>query len=93
MDAAEIKKRLDRADENVEARLKERRAVDRSVLGFLIVGAFVLAVVGLFIFVIVCPTGSCEKQADFLFRLLSSVLLPVVTLVLGYYFGTEKVRP
>lgn len=32
-----------------------------------------------------------EKPMEFLFRIISSVMLPVVTLVLGYYFGKEQV--
>ena len=31
-----------------------------------------------------------EKPMDILFRIISSVMLPVVTLVLGYYFGKEQ---
>ena len=31
-----------------------------------------------------------EDAAKFLTAILSSVLLPVVTLVIGYYFGKEK---
>ena len=92
VDTARIKELLDRADANVESRLRVQRAADRSVLGLLIVGTFVLTIVGLFAFVILCPPGAWEKQAEFLSRVLSSVLLPVVTLVLGYYFGTEKAK-
>ena len=30
------------------------------------------------------------EPAKFLMTILSSVMLPVVTLVIGYYFGSEK---
>ena len=74
------------------------------VLPTVIVGAFVLAIVLLFAFVFIfggnpptCTVIPCnaldwEKPAEFLFKVLSSILLPVVTLVLGYYFGTEKAK-
>lgn len=31
-----------------------------------------------------------KEPAEFLLKMLSSVLLPVVTLVIGYFFGKEK---
>lgn len=41
-----------------------------------------------------CKAKSCaglwEGPAKFLLTIISSVMLPVVTLVLGYNFGTEK---
>ena len=102
--AARIANVLSQAEGNIDAILKERQAKDRSYISYLIVGAFVLAVIVLFVFVYkiggnppACETPPCpaldwEKPAEFLFKVLSSVMLPVVTLVLGYYFGTEKAK-
>ena len=89
----EIVDLLSQAEGNVEQQLKQRQAADRSIIGLLIIGALVIAITVLFIFVL--STGASntwEKPAEFLFKVLSSVLLPVVTLVLGYYFGTEKAK-
>jgi uncharacterized membrane protein len=67
---------------------------DRSLIARLIVYAFV----GLVGFVVIVLTiaiffkdwKELEDAAKFLTAILSSVLLPVVTLVIGYYFGKEK---
>ena len=102
--AARIANLLSRADGNIDEKLKERQAKDRSYISYLIVGAFVVAIIIMFVFVLMsagdaksctsapCPPAAWEKPAEFLFKVLSSVLLPVVTLVLGYYFGTEKAK-
>lgn len=48
------------------------------------------------VFMIPCATGSetgCtawKEPADYLFRLISTAVIPIVTLVLGYYFGSES---
>lgn len=60
-------------------------------------GAVFLLVLGDMLFTAECKDGQsgCDPQrwkepATFLLGIVSSVLLPVVTLVLGYYFGKEK---
>jgi len=60
----------------------------------LIVHVFAWLMVGL---VVAVAVGTADKgweywkdAAEFLVKTLSSVLLPVVTLVIGYYFGKEK---
>jgi hypothetical protein len=69
-----------------------------------IIWAFVVAIGSIFILVIGgllfgaecgegqvdCDPARWESPATFLLGIVSSVLLPVVTLVLGYYFGKEK---
>jgi len=74
---------------------QRRQLDDRSLIAKLIVYAFV----GLIGFVVLILAAALfyfkdwkpiEEAAKFLVAILSSVLLPVVTLVIGYYFGKEK---
>ena len=85
------------ADEEIE----RQNSADRSKIANVIVGAFVVAIGLLFVFVIggVWFTTGCSAEiakcgwggaAEFMLKALTTVLLPVVTLVLGYYFGTAK---
>ena len=46
-----------------------------------------IAAVYLFLFVKAVVTGAWEASAQTSVEILKSVILPVVTLVLGYYFG------
>lgn len=73
---------------------QRQQADDRSHIAKLIVWAFVV-LVG----VVVLAAGAgtyflgwdkLVEPAKFLMALLGSVMLPVVTLVIGYYFGKEK---
>ena len=66
-----------------------RQTRDRSVIGISVVLFFLLTTTALVSFVLV--ESNWSSKAEFLATILSSVLLPVVTLVLGYYFGTEKI--
>ena len=83
----ESKKALDES-------IKRQQADDRSHIAKLIVWAFVILVA----WVIIATTFGAyyfdwvrlTEPAKFLLTILSSVMLPVVTLVIGYYFGTEK---
>jgi len=79
----------------LEDRSKRLQADDRSHIAKLIVWAFV----GLMAFVVVTVVAGVayfgdwngiSEPAKFLMAILSSVMLPVVTLVIGYYFGKEK---
>ena len=84
----------------MEANIEERSTIDRSLIGKSVVLTFVSTIIGLFVFVLLSAVffdggnthPTWERPAEFLLRVLSSVLLPVVTLVIGYYFGTEKVK-
>ena len=65
------------------------QADDRSFIAKLIVWAFVLMVGVLMIATIYYKWSEWKDSATFLGGIVSSVMLPVVTLVLGYYFGKE----
>jgi hypothetical protein len=80
-------------DETVSDYIKRQRADDQSRIAWVIIWAFVAAIAGIFISVLISQLrGSADwkEPAEFLIATVSSVLLPVVTLVLGYYFGKEK---
>ena len=78
-----------------EENLRRLQADDRSHIAKLIVWAFVIlmAVVVLAISIATVAQSDWSKisePAKFLMSILSSVMLPVVTLVIGHYFGKEK---
>ncbi len=70
---------------------------DRSAIGRWIVGVFLVVVVVLVLYVLVGPLvyswDLIRTPAEHAATTLGSVLLPVVTLVLGYYFGTGDNPP
>lgn len=97
-----LESEVEAVDEQTERYLKRRRALDRSLIGWLIIGAFVASLALIFLLVMLnlgpapgCTGAACDAQrwkepAEFLLTIVSSVMLPVVTLVLGYYFGKDE---
>ena len=87
-------------DESADDLIKQQRANDQSKIALTIVLAFVGMIVAIFLIVAFnlesiqgcedCNQGRWQEPAKFLLGMVSSVMLPVVTLVLGYYFGSEK---
>ncbi|MFQ5776039.1 MAG: hypothetical protein ACE5GS_16080 [Kiloniellaceae bacterium] len=76
------------ADDYIARLLSE----DRSRIAKLIVWLFLIACLGTLGFIVVSvlwSVGGWEIGAERMATILSSVILPVVTLVIGYYFGTE----
>jgi hypothetical protein len=83
-----------RAIEDWRQRQQERQQDDRSLIAKIIVWAFVL-LMGVVILIVAVGTlligwDKLSEPAKFLMSILGSVMLPVVTLVIGYYFGKEK---
>jgi cation transport ATPase len=83
-----------RAVEDWRQRQQERQQDDRSLIAKIIVWAFVL-LMGVVILIVAVGTlligwDKLSEPAKFLMSILGSVMLPVVTLVIGYYFGKEK---
>jgi uncharacterized membrane protein len=74
---------------------QRRQQDDRSLIAKLIVYAFV-GLIGVVVLILAAALfyfkdwKPVEEAAKFLVAILGSVLLPVVTLVIGYYFGKEK---
>jgi hypothetical protein len=77
-----------------QQRQQERQQDDRSLIAKIIVWAFV-ALMGVVVVIVAYGTlaigwDKMSEPAKFLLSILGSVMLPVVTLVIGYYFGKEK---
>lgn len=82
-------------EEKVGDHIKRQRARDQSRIAWVIIWTFVVAIGGIFLLVLgylltAGAAGGWKEPGQFLVSIVSSVLLPVVTLVLGYYFGKEK---
>ena len=87
---AEAARALDESDAQIEAYARRRRTKDRSFIAYLVVGTFVLLILMMAIRVMLVEDWSKDKEPlEYLLTVLSSVLLPVVTLVIGHYFGKE----
>lgn len=84
---------LESAERSFEDFLRGQKEQDRSRLAWLIIGVFVFLIAWLVIAVSVATYWwdwkSIEEPAKFLMAILSSVLLPVVTLVIGHYFSNK----
>ena len=101
---AEIRKSLSAAETRIAEQRESssdeetrRRGRDRSQIARLIVWLFAVAVV--LVLVALPALAFTIKDGEFwnrvverLVTFVASVLLPVVTLVIGYYFGTEQLR-
>ena len=70
---------------------------DRSAIGRWVVAVFLAVVVVLLLYVLggslIYNWDSIKTPAEYASTTIGSVLLPVVTLVLGYYFGTGDKPP
>ena len=70
---------------------------DRSVIGRWVVVVFLAVIVLLLLYVLVGTLifgwSEIQTPAEYASTTIGSVLLPVVTLVLGYYFGASQTPP
>lgn len=87
-------KNVEQGQKALEAYGQRLQQDDRSRIAKLIVYAFV-ALIGIVVAVVAAGTAFQGwtlwlEPSKFFLGILSSVLLPVVTLVIGYYFGKEK---
>jgi len=101
---ASIQSENDVVEKEFDDYLKRKHAKAQSGIAWLIVIAFVVFIVAIFCFIFfnIGPVEGCvpsdtvtcaskwKAPAEFLSGIVSSVMLPIVTLVLGYYFGTEQ---
>jgi uncharacterized membrane protein len=92
---AATEKNVEQGQKAIEEYTQRRQQDDRSLIAKLIVYAFVGMI--FFVVAVLCVAlfyfrswSAIEEPAKFLVAILSSVLLPVVTLVIGYYFGKDK---
>lgn len=82
-------------EESVEDQLRRLQAQDRSRIAKLIVWLFALSCGAALLFVIASvwwKVAGWTDGAEQVITILSSIILPVVTLVIGYYFGSEQNR-
>jgi uncharacterized membrane protein len=87
----DVKRAIDEGDAEVDAHARRRRSVDRSFIAYLVVGTFVLIIVMMAVRIMFVQDWAKDKEPlEYLLTVLSSVLLPVVTLVIGHYFGKES---
>lgn len=86
---------LEQSSQAVEDQNRRLQADDRSHIAKLIVRVFVV-LVALLVLSVIAGVGyfsdwdKVSEPAKFLSSILSSVMLPVVTLVIGYYFGKDR---
>lgn len=78
----------------LQDRLQRQQADDRSLIAKIIVWAFII-LMGVVVLAAIIATfylgwDKFVEPGKFLMGILGSVMLPVVTLVIGYYFGKEK---
>lgn len=70
---------------------------DRSVIGRWVIAVFLAVVVAILVYVLAGSLflgwDAIKTPAEYASTTVGSVLLPVVTLVLGYYFGTGDRPP
>lgn len=89
---AAIRSTLTEAQESVEDYMARLQGEDRSRIAKLIVWLFVVACIGALGFIALAAlfgVAQWDAGAERMITILSSIILPVVTLVIGYYFGSE----
>jgi hypothetical protein len=97
--------KLDSAFQQVAAENSRRLGRDRSWIATTIIFTYGLAILGVIVFIILSApscsdaTAGCaaastvwDRQAALLHDLVVTAVLPIVTLMLGFYFGTENAR-
>lgn len=90
---AAAEKRLAETKQASESYASRRQARDRSFIANLVVITFVFLIAVIALVVLFRDWSEVKDPAEFVLKLMSSVLLPVVTLVIGYYFGKSKEGP
>jgi len=83
-------KKLTETKQASESYAARRQARDRSFIANLVVITFVFLIAVIAIVVLFRDWSEVQEPAEFVAKLMSSVLLPVVTLVIGYYFGKSR---
>ena len=83
---------LDNIDDTVEEFAARKQATDRSRIAIIIVILFAVCLILLIALVLVGAISGLawNAAADFILDIVKTMVLPVVTLVLGFYFGSAK---
>lgn len=86
-------KTVAQAGEALKNRTERQLEDDRSLIAksiiFVFVGLIVWVVLAVSVGVAFMSWDAISEPAKFMIAILSSVMLPVVTLVIGYYFGSR----
>ena len=105
IDSAEMQvSDMDAALESAEEKRKNLQASDRSKIGKIIIYVYAGTIAGIFLYIIasfVMPYIECnvscsdiiknwKEYAEFLADVVTVSVVPIVTLVIGFYFGSEK---
>jgi len=93
---ADIKATEQQAQESAQAvrdKVARQQADDRSLIArvvvFSFVGLVVIAVVAAIVGAYLFDWNDLVEPGKFVMAILGSIMLPVVTLVIGYYFGSK----
>lgn len=89
----EIEQRISRASEDVGKYAERRQADDRSLIAKIVIVMFAVCISVVMIFIVLAVVFSMqnwEAPLKYFVDLIGSVVLPVVTLVIGFYFGTKS---
>ena len=98
---------IDTTDAKVKARNELRVGRDRSGIAITIIVTYAIAIALALIYLLystpncdaakledcIKATGLWKTQAELVRDLIVTVILPIVTLMLGFYFGTETSKP
>ena len=101
---AQSRSSVDGSDAQIQTASEQnqvRMGQDRSRIALIIIGTYALAILGAILFIVAtvpdCTDPSCtgdesawNQQAELLMSLIVTAVVPVVTLMLGFYFGSEK---
>ena len=84
----------EKKDQSLEDLLRRQQADDRSFIAKLVAWSFVLFIGWVVVLTTIGAAmfdwNDIAEPAKYLMTILGSVMLPVVTLVIGHYFGKEK---
>ena len=100
----QLSAQVDNSESRIRAENSRRLGRDRSGISKAIIVTYALSVIGMGLYIALtvpdCPTTTttCDpmavwrEQGKLLFDLIVTAVLPIVTLMLGFYFGTETTQ-
>ena len=91
-DAQALEKRNVATADTADEYSKRRQADDRSHIALIIIWLFAGMIGGLLVFTLIGMVSgfAWREPADFMLEALKTLVLPVLTLVLGFYFGSSR---
>jgi len=80
----------ERFDQELQRMRERSRISDRSFIVKCVVSLYVLSVGGVILFLTIRGANSSEVVFPGISELIKIAIIPIVTLVIGYYFGTAR---